>query len=271
MTELKSISKKTVSKVCSVHDVDFSLNESNQLSIKQALSICEALNNSISDSQFHRKPCYDIDINGLNLLKTTKKVLKNANVLYPLEIPSFTPKSSYLEDLYFLLNDMFLRIINTGDRKIKPRVKSYEDSHLYNTIQLTIDCWEAILNTEREFLEKDSSEFYKHYITINNAIIDSITKTINTKENNIEKSTLSSLYTLRRGLNYSEDRTKLLYLFSYKNSLYEKITKSRLEGSLWSDIQKKYLIILNGATCSFNLKHMEHCAKIIANKIKGTS
>jgi hypothetical protein len=165
---------------------------------------------------------------------------------------------------------MFLRIINTGDRKLKPKIKSYEDAHLYNTIQLTIDCYEAILNTDKSFLEESSSEFYQHYITINNAIIDSITYVINHEESSIKTSTLSSLYTLRRGLNYKDERAKLLYLFTYKNSLYEKIVGIELNNSLWNEIQKDYLIILNGATCSFNLKHMEHCARIIANKIKGT-
>jgi hypothetical protein len=119
-------------------------------------------------------------------------------------------------------------------------------------------------------LEESSSEFYQHYITINNAIIDSITYVINHEESSIKTSTLSSLYTLRRGLNYKDERAKLLYLFTYKNSLYEKIVGIELNNSLWNEIQKDYLIILNGATCSFNLKHMEHCARIIANKIKGT-
>jgi hypothetical protein len=271
MTHLKSVSKQQKNKIYSIHDIDFSLNSEKQLSIKSALSICEAIDNSVSISSFYRKPCYEIDINGLNVLKKTKSVLKQANIFNPLEIPNSTPKGSYLEELYFLLSDMLLRIVNTGDRKLKSRIKSYEDSHLYNTLQLTIGCYEAILNTEPDFLEQDSDEFYNHYIIINNAIIDSITDTINKKESNIRTSTLSSLYTLRRGLNYKEERAKLLYLFSYKESLYNKIVESELNEPLWREIQKDYLIILNGATCSFNLKHMEHCAKIIADKIKGTS
>ena len=271
MTKLKSVSKQQKQEAYSIHDIDFSLNEDNQLPIKQALSICEVLNNSVSMSSLHGKPCYEIDINGLNILKKTKMTLKKANLFYPLKIHRVAQKGSYLEDLYFLLNDMFLRIVNTGDRKLKPKIKSYEDSHLYNTIQLTIDCYEAIVNTDKEFLDKDSSEFYDHYITINNAIIDSITHVINKKGSSIKTSTLSSLYTLRRGLNYKEERVKLLYLFSYKDSLYDKIIESELSNPLWDEIQRDYLIILNGATCSFNLKHMEHCAKIIADKIKGTS
>jgi len=270
MTKLKSVSKQQKQEAYSIHDIDFSLID-NQLSIESALSICEALNNSVSISKSHGKPCYEIDINGLNILKKTKTVLKKANPFYPLKIYQLAKKGSYLEDLYFLLNDMFLRIINTGDRKLKPKIKSYEDAHLYNTIQLTIDCYEAILNTDKSFLEESSSEFYQHYITINNAIIDSITYVINHEESSIKTSTLSSLYTLRRGLNYKDERAKLLYLFTYKNSLYEKIVGIELNNSLWNEIQKDYLIILNGATCSFNLKHMEHCARIIADKIKGTS
>lgn len=269
MTDLKSVSKQENKNDCSIENINFSLTDNNKISIETSLSICRVLKNSISVSTFNKKPCYNIDLNGLNILKRIKKILKRSDIFHPLDIPIETPINSYLEDIYLLLNDMLVRIVNIGDRKLKPKIKSYEDSHLYNTLQITIDCYEAIINTDKDFLLKNSSSFYKNYATINDKTIHSITKTLKRKENS--SSLLTPLYTLRRGLNYKEKRIKLLYLFTYKESLYHKIIENDFKDSVLNCIQKDYLIILKGATSSFNLKHMSHCVEMIADKIKGTS
>ena len=145
--------------------------DSDRITPDIALSIAKCFKENIEEGRHGNQSCLRLNLNALNLIKEIKsKLFKGIGNI--VDIPDTISEDTYHYHLLRLLDDALISISTIGHRKIKPKIKKEEDSHIYNTLKTMEYCYDGLVNTDRHFLKDNPEEFYiafkniLHWITV---------------------------------------------------------------------------------------------------------